>query len=126
MNWAALLANKYVVQAAAALAVILAAWGYGAWQYHSGYGDAEHDRAVDDLVAYKHESERLAQVADLLEARIATMRDIQPKIIERYHRVVVTNPLPADCRLDPERLQLITRAIEAANTGKPGEPVPKD
>jgi len=126
MNFAALLANKYVVQAAAALAVILAAWGYGAWRYHSGYGDAEHDRAVADLVAYKHESERLAQVADLLEARIATMRDIQPKIIERYNRVVVQNPLPADCRLDPVRLQLITRAIEAANSGEPGKPVPKD
>lgn len=126
MNWVALLTNKYVIQGAAALLVILVAWAYGAWQYHSGYGDAEHDRAVADLVAYRHESERLALISDELEARIAALRDVQPKIIERYNRVVVEKPLPADCRLDPERLRIITRAIEAANSGQSGKPLPKD
>lgn len=126
MNPIALLANPYVVRSLVIAGALLAFWSFSSWRYHVGYSDAEHDRAVADLVAYKHESERLAQISDVLEVRIAALRDVQPKIIERYNHVTVQNPLPADCRLDPERMQLITRAIEAANSGEPGKPVPKD
>lgn len=126
MNFAALLANRYVGYIAGALAVLLGAWAYGSWQYHSGYGAAKHDRAVADLVAYKGEVERIAHLSDELESRIASLRDIQPKIIERYNRVVVEKPLPADCRLDDERLRHVTRAIEAANSVNLIKPVPKD
>lgn len=126
MNWVSLLANKYVIQGAAALALILAAWGYGALRYHSGYDDAERARSMADLVAYVDESHRLSILANELETRIAELRDVQPKIIERYNRVVVEKPLPVDCRLDSDRLQHITSAIEAANSGKPSEPLPKN
>lgn len=126
MNFLALLANKYVIQGAVALIVLLAAWGYGQWKYHVGYGAAENDRAVADLVAYKGEVERMANLSDQLETRIAELRDVQPKIIERYNRVVVEKPLPADCRLDDERLQHVTRAIEAANSIQLGKSVPKN
>lgn len=126
MNFAALLANPYVVRALLALGATMMAWGFSSWRYHVGYTDAEHDRSVADLVAYKHETERLAQISDLLEGRIALMREVQPKIIERYNHVIVQNPLPTDCSLDADRLRVITRAIEAANTGKSSEPLPKD
>jgi hypothetical protein len=126
MNIAALFTNPYVQRALFALGATLIAWGFSSWRYHVGYAAAERDREVADLVAYKNESERLSHLSDVLESRIAELRDVQPKIIERYHRVVVTSPLPADCLLDPERLQLITRAIEAANTGEPVKPLPQD
>ena len=126
MNIAALLTTPYVQRALFVLGAAMIAWGFSSWRYHVGYSEAQHDRSVADLVAYKSETERLGQLSDVLESRIAQLRDVQPKIIERYHNVVVTNPLPADCRLDSERLQFITGAIEAANTGKPSEPVPKD
>lgn len=126
MSFLTLLGNPYVVRTAVAFGVVLALWGFGQYRYHSGYGAAEHDRAVADLVAYKAESERLAQLSDELEKRISDLRDVQPKIIERYNRVVVEKPLPVDCRIDDERLQHIARAIAAANSGQPGKPVPKD
>ena len=126
MNWIALLANQWVQRGLIAFGVVLMAWGVSSWRYHAGYSAAEHDRAVADLVAYKHETERLARISDELEARISGMRDIQPKIIERYNNVTVQNPLPVDCRLDSERLRIITGAIEAANSGKLSKPLPKN
>lgn len=126
MNFVTLMANPYVVRALVAFGFCLALWGFGSWRYHSGYGDAKHDRAVADLVAYKGEVERIATLSDQLEAKISELRDVQPKIIERYNRVVVEKPLPADCRLDDERLQHITRAIEAANSIQPSKLLPKN
>lgn len=126
LNFLWLLSNKYFIQGAAAILFVLSAWGYGAWKYSSGYDDAQQERSMADLVAYVGESNRLALLANELEARIAELRDVQPKIIERYNRVVVEKPLPVDCRLDIDRMQHITRAIEAANSDKPSQPLPKN
>ena len=122
----AVLTNRYVLGAAGILVGLAALWGFGQYKYHVGYTEAERARSMADLVAFVEESHRLAILSDQLEQRIAELREVQPKIIERYNSVVVEKPLPADCRIDAGRLQQLSSAIKAANSGQPGEPVPKN
>lgn len=114
----ALLASPYARGSLAVLSILAALWGYGAWQYEAGYDDAERARAMADLVAQVEESHRLSIMADEIERRVEELRQAQPKIIERYNNVIIEKPLPIDCRIDTDRMQQLTRAIEAANSSQ--------
>lgn len=113
-----LLASPYARGSLAVLAILAALWGYGAWQYEAGYDDAERARAMADLVAQVEESHRLSIIANELERQVEELRQAQPKIIERYNNVIIEKPLHIDCRIDTDRMQHITSAIEAANSSQ--------
>ena len=124
MIW--LLANRYVL-VAIAIAIVAATsglWAYGKYQYHVGYQAAENVRHVADLESFKSESLRLQGLSQNLELQLTALRDAQPKIIERFNRVIIEKPLPADCVIDSDRLRELNAAISAANTGKSGQPLP--
>jgi hypothetical protein len=125
MLWIAkLIENKYVVYALAVVAVLLSLWGYGKWQYHSGYSTAEKDRYLVDLESFRLESLKLHDLSTTLQAQITLMLDAKPKIIERYNRVIIEKPLPAGCVIDTDRLRELNSAVEAANTRKPNRAMP--
>lgn len=91
----------------------------------------QRDSAAQGLAAFVAESERLHGLSVQLDRRINTLAATRPAIVERYTRETIQNPLPADCRVSPERLRSINAAIAAANaaaagTGQPAAPVPAD
>ena len=120
----ALLTNRYVLIAIAMVAGMSGLWGYGKYQFHVGYQAAENIRHLADLESFKSESMRLQGLSQNLEAQLSTLREAQPKIIERYNRVVIEKPLPGDCIIDADRLRELNAAITTANTGKSGQPLP--
>ncbi|MFY9137013.1 hypothetical protein [Zwartia sp.] len=122
----ALLTNRYVLIAIAMVAGMSGLWGYGKYQFHVGYQAAENIRHLADLESFKSESMRLQGLSQNLEAQLSTLREAQPKIIERYNRVVIEKPLPGDCIIDADRLRELNAAITTANTGKSGQPLPGD
>ena len=113
-----LLANRYILIALALAASITGLWGYGRYQFHIGYQAAENIRHLADLESFKSESIRLQGLSESFEEQLKALREAQPKIIERYNRVVIEKPLPADCLIDTERLRELNAAITSANTGK--------
>jgi hypothetical protein len=113
-----LLGNKYVLVVIAIVAALMGLWGYGALQHSRGYDQAVIERHTADLESFKVESERLQGLSASLEAQLASIRDAKPKIIERYVNAAAKNPLPTDCRIDPDRLLNINAAIQTINTGK--------
>ena len=122
----ALLTNRYVLIAIAMVAGMSGLWGYGKYQFHVGYQAAENIRHLADLESFKSESMRLQGLSQNLDAQLSTLREAQPKIIERYNRVVIEKPLPGDCIIDADRLRELNAAITTANTGKSGQPLPGD
>lgn len=118
-----LLNNKYILAAIATVAVLAGLWGYGALQHSRGYDEAVSERHTADLEAFKIESERLQGLSASLEAQLTVIREAKPIIIERYINVAAKTPLPADCRIDNDRLLSINSAIQSVNTSKPVESV---
>lgn len=113
-----LLANRYVLFAALLSAGMLGLWGYGKYQFHVGFQAAENIHHLAELESFKSETIRLNGLSQTLERQLTALREAQPKIIERYNRVVVEKPLPADCLIDSGRLRELNAAIEAANTSQ--------
>ena len=124
MIW--LLANRYVLVAIALVAATPGLWGYGKYQYHAGYQAAENIRHVANLESFKFESLRLQGLSEHLELQLTALREAQPKIIERFNRVIIEKPLPADCVIDSDRLRELNAAISTANSSKSGQPLPGD
>ncbi|MBN3004530.1 hypothetical protein JW897_12365 [Chromobacterium alkanivorans] len=92
---------------------------------------AERDNAVAGLAEFAAEANRLQGLSAGLDQRINKLAEVRPTIVERYTRETVKTPLPADCRISPERLRIINDAITAANAaaagaGKPATAVPAD
>ncbi|WP_025516743.1 hypothetical protein [Bordetella trematum] len=121
---------RFALIGAAAGALLLAGllaerhW-YGARQYKAGIARANTDHAMAELAEFKAHTARLSGISTTLEGALTALRDASPKVIERYTRVEVQSPLPAGCRLDPERLQHINEAGRLANSaGQPGPAVP--
>ena len=104
--------------AAIAVAFFVGVWLYGGGQYRAGQADCQSARYVADLEAFRDESERLALISIELQERVNALNTIKPTVIERYIRVEVEKPLPADCRIDSERLQRINEGIRAANAAR--------
>ena len=119
----ALLTNRYVLIAIAMVAGMSGLWGYGKYQFHVGYQAAENIRHLADLESFKSESIRLQGLSQNLEAQLSTLREAQPKIIERFNRVIIEKPLPADCVIDSDRLRELNAAISTANSSKSGQPL---
>ncbi|CAB3918686.1 hypothetical protein [Achromobacter mucicolens] len=98
---------------------------YGATQYQAGAAKANADYMLAELTEFKTQAVRLAGVSNSLESALAALRQAKPKAIERYTHVEMQSPLPADCRIDAERLRHINQAGRLANTaGQPGAAVP--
>lgn len=116
-----LFANRYVLFAALLSVGMLGLWGYGKYQFHVGFQAAENIHHLAELESFKSESIRLNGLSQTLERQLTALREAQPKIIERYNRVVIEKPLPADCLIDSGRLRELNVTIEAANTGKSGQ-----
>lgn len=112
----ALFTNRYILIAIAMVACMSGLWGYGKYQFYVGYQAAEKIRHLADLESFKSESIRLQGLSQSLETQLSTLREAQPKIIERYNRVVIEKPLPSDCFIDADRLRQLNVAIEAANS----------
>lgn len=120
-----LISNKFALYALGVALSALCLWGFGKYQHAQGYSKAQNDRAYADLAAFKSEAERLQGLSVTLETQLTELRQAKPQIIERYNRVVVEKPLPAGCFIDPDRLREINAASQAANSRKPGQPMPK-
>ncbi|BBH12933.1 hypothetical protein [Chromobacterium haemolyticum] len=69
-------------------------------------------RALDDFIT---ESQRLQGLGALVEERIVKLKgNTETRIVEyRTHEKLV--PLPADCRIDPERLRQLQAGVNDAN-----------
>ncbi len=117
----ALLTNRYILIALAMIAGMAGLWGYGKYQFHVGYQAAENTRHLADLESFKSESIRLQGLSQTLETQLTTLREAQPKIIERYNHVVIEKPLPSDCIIDADRLRELNAAISTANSSKSGQ-----
>ncbi|POB00177.1 hypothetical protein C2134_03000 [Chromobacterium sinusclupearum] len=125
--------NAGILRAAGGL-LLVAVWvGSMAWAYEQGgqrerlewqLKDAtrEAGQTKADFDAYRQETERLHGLSQIIESKLDALRNAQPKIIERYNRVVEKNPLPADCRPGPDRLRELNAAIEAANAAIASQP----
>jgi len=101
--------------AAIAAAFFIGVWLYGGIQYRAGQSDCKAAHYVAGLEAFRAESERLALISIELQERVNALNAVKPTVIERYTRVEIEKPLPADCRIDPERLQRINEGIREAN-----------
>lgn len=89
----------------------------------------QRDSAAQGLADFVAEAERLHGLSVQLDQRINTLAAARPAIVERYTRETIQNPLPADCRVSPERLRSINAAIAAANAAVARDhdkPVPGD
>ncbi|MGC0152784.1 hypothetical protein ACPRNU_10035 [Chromobacterium vaccinii] len=74
-----------------------------------------------DMEGYRAEAERLHALSERIETTLSALRQVQPKIIERYNHVVEKQPLPVDCRPGADRLRELNAAIEAANAARSGQ-----
>lgn len=119
-----LIGNKYALYALGVALSALCLWGFGKYQHAQGYAKAQSDRAFADLAAFKSEAERLQGLSVTLETQLSELRQAKPQIIERFNRVTIEKPLPADCVVDPDRLRELNAAVQAANSRKPGQPMP--
>ena len=114
----------YLIGAALVGAAALGVRWYGASQYQAGLDKANADHTIAELLEFRTQTARLAEVSVTLEDALVALRDAQPKIIERYTLVEVQSPLPAGCRIDAGRLQHINEAGRLANSaGQPGAAV---
>ncbi len=113
-----LLANRYILLASLLSAGMLVLWGYGKYQFHIGFQAAEKIHHLAELESFKSETIRLNGLSQTLERQLTALREAQPKIIERYNRVVIEKPLPADCIIDSGRLRELNTAIKAANSSQ--------
>ena len=119
-----LLLNRYTLAAIGAVACVAALYGYGAYQHSQGYDQAQNEQHVAALEAFKTESERLQGLSLTLETQLVLLREAQPKIIERYNRVVVEKPLPVGCIIDPDRLRELNELIKTANSAQSAYSLP--
>lgn len=106
-------------------AVALAAAGtriYGQSQYRAGQQACEQAHRTAELEAFRVEAARLSGLSQTLNRQVQALSEAQPKVIERYTRVEVASPLPADCVLDTVRLQHGNDGISQANTASKLEP----
>jgi len=116
---------SYLAGAALVIGAILSVRGYGASQYQAGIDQANADYALAELAEFKRQTTRLGGISNTLEGALAALRNTAPKTIERYTRVEVQSPMPADCRIDAERLRHINEAARLANAaGQSGAAVP--
>ncbi|QYJ23445.1 hypothetical protein KYT87_09580 [Achromobacter sp. ES-001] len=110
---AAALAGVIVVAGAAASVL-----GYGTSQREAGRVECQEAHRVAGLEEFKSEAERLTGLSQSLADTADKLANAEPQVIERYTRVEVQSPLPADCMRDPGRVRSTNDGIDAANAAR--------
>lgn len=107
--------HAYAIAAAVILLLaVLAGLLYGKSEYRQGYQAAEAAHEAAGRQAYAEEVERHQDAATALHNRIKELENAKPKIITQYRERVVAAALPADCRIDDERLRIIQEGLRQA------------
>lgn len=101
-------------------ALILGVRWYGVHQFHAGMERANAEHTLAELSEFKNQTMRLGAISNSLEDALALLRAARSTTIQGYTRVEAQRPLPADCRIDAERLRHINEAGHLANSA--GEP----
>ncbi|CAB3716835.1 hypothetical protein LMG26690_03578 [Achromobacter animicus] len=115
----------YLIGATLVAALFMSVRWYGFHQFHAGMAKANAEHTLTELHEFKNQTMRLAVVSNSLEDALAILRAARSMTIQRYTRVEAQRPLPADCRIDAERLRHINEAGRLANSsGEPGSTVP--
>jgi len=91
---------------------------YGAVEREAGRAECQEAHRVAGLEEFKTEAERLTGLSQSLANTADMLANAKPKVIERYTRVEVQSPLPADCVRDPDRVRSTNDGIDAANAAR--------
>ena len=91
---------------------------YGAAEREAGRAECQEAHRVAGLEEFKTEAERLTGLSQSLANTADMLANAKPKVIERYTRVEVQSPLPADCVRDPDRVRSTNDGIDAANAAR--------
>jgi cell division protein FtsB len=113
-----LITNKYALGAAGLLLALAAIWGYGHHEYAQGVTDTQTAAQIAAYAQYKETVERIEASNSKLQDKLDKLNDAQPRIITQYRDRVIKVPLPADCRIDPDRLRGVQSAIDSANAAR--------
>lgn len=100
------------------LAAVLAGLLYGKHEHKAGYKAAEVAQAAAAKDAYIEETKRHAAASAQLQDQIRELQNAKPKTITEYRDRIVKVPLPADCRIDDDRLRIIQAGIREANAAR--------
>ncbi|OWT62029.1 hypothetical protein [Candidimonas nitroreducens] len=112
------LLNKYTIATAALLLALAALWGYGRYRYHEGVTDTQTAAKIAAAAQYAQDVARINAQAATLQAKLTELENASPKIVTQYRDRVIKVPLPADCRIDPDRLHNLQAAVQAANAAR--------
>lgn len=110
---------RYAAGALAVLALLAGVWWHG-WHTRDQQAErAVQDKALADarqaLTDFRTESNRLNTIAGDIQQRVDQINTNATQHTTGYRTYAVQNPLPADCRLDAERLRRIQSAVDDAN-----------
>jgi len=110
--------NRYTLTAAAALAILAAIWGYGRYRYHEGVTGTQTAAKIAAAAQYAQDVARINAQTATLQAKLTELENASPKIVTQYRDRIVKVPLPADCRIDADRLRNLQAAVSAANAAR--------
>lgn len=110
---------RYAAGALAILALLAGVWWHG-WHTRDQQAErAVQDKALADarqtLTDFRAESNRLNTISSDIQQRVDQINTNATQHTTEYRTYAVQNPLPADCRLDAERLRRIQSAVDDAN-----------
>ena len=110
---------RYAAGALAVFALLTGVWWHG-WHTRDQQAErAVQDKALADarqtLTDFRTESNRLNTIAGDIQTRVDQINTNATRHTTEYRTYAVQNPLPADCRLDAERLRRIQSAVNDAN-----------
>lgn len=121
------LAQSHLIKIAlgvlAAVAVVGALAGYGHAMKSWGASEEREKATAAAAEKFAEDVRRVAEVGEGLSQAISAANNLEPKVVEKYRYVKQKVPLPADCRVDDERLRAITEAVGAANAARGISPV---
>ena len=103
----------YVLAAGLAL---LAAWGYGQWQYHAGHANAVQEQKVADLEKYKQAANDLLTASQKAQTVLDTTQAKFSTFTEAYQNEMRINPI--DCVGTDGRLRSILDLYPSTTTGR--------
>ena len=100
-------------------ALLAASWWHG-WhskgdQLASQANAQQLQQAQQALADYATQTQFLATIADRVQQQTTRLASNSARQQQDYRRHAQTTPLPADCQLDPGRLQQLQTAIATIN-----------
>ena len=110
---------RYAAGALAVLALLAGVWWHG-WHTRDQQAErAVQDKALADarqtLTDFRAESNRLNTISGDIQTRVDQINTGAARHTTEYRTYALQTPLPADCRLDAERLRRIQSAVDDAN-----------